>query len=63
MTAVAASQVITVNPATGAALRTYDSFAPEHMEEALQAVHTSQRAWAQRGVEKRAATDRYFVRV
>lgn len=55
MTAVAARQVITVNPATGAPLSTYDSFSPEKIEDALNAVHVAQPAWAQEGVAGRAA--------
>lgn len=47
-------QIITVNPATGDELATYEAFTPEEVEAALAEVHAAQSAWAERDVAERA---------
>lgn len=54
MTTVTATQITTVNPATGEPLATYDAFTPEQVRQTLAAAHTAQPAWAELGVSARA---------
>lgn len=46
--------ITTVNPATGAPLRTYDAMAPADVERVLGAVHAAQPDWARTPIEDRA---------
>jgi len=50
-----ATQITTVNPATGADLATYGAFSPELLETTVAAVHATQPAWAALTIEQRAA--------
>ncbi|TRW46679.1 NAD-dependent succinate-semialdehyde dehydrogenase [Georgenia yuyongxinii] len=55
MTTATATQITTVNPATGEPLATYPAFSPHQVEQTLAAVHAAQPGWAQLGVAARAA--------
>jgi acyl-CoA reductase-like NAD-dependent aldehyde dehydrogenase len=59
---IAAAKVISVNPATGAVLREFESTSESQVQAAVARAHAAQVAWAEIGVRKRIAVLREFQR-
>src|SRR5438067_3362508 len=60
---IAASTITSINPATGAVLRSFPSVGASQVHEAVLRAHAAQPAWNDRGIKRRIAIIREFQRV